>query len=535
MPSRVRKILQTFEFYLQPFFTGHQNTVATPRGMFVHISVHMKSHHRALRPEMIFLAVLLVLLCQVTNCAAHSFLIHPEPYSEVYRQCPCLGRHCRACPGFIAASKMKNTKNSPAVTWQRGQTVQMRWAKNNHGGGFIRFSIIPTDRMFDPDQQRRYAFFFGCWQQGELNCKASGCGGGDKNGWIFTRNVTIPNAIPDGRYIFSMAWYGGVQGGKAKTEPGYFSDYYSCSYIEISGGRPITVSFQPTYNPGISELRGIPPEGKCLSSVDDTGICTARFECQALTAENRLPLQFQNGKNPPVIPSSAYLETGFEELPRSSCPKDIPSPRRKETPASPETAPPPDPGICNGNVCCLSSCGTCGGTGCGFRPGGPVGCCGNIIGRTNRDCARDSAPCIIHSSPPTNVPSTNSDPPDAICHDTVCCLRSCGICAGEGCDRRPGGHEGCCRKVIEKSGRYCSQDSPPCIKYTSPPVSVPNIGNHDPPDAICNSGVCCLSSCGTCAGEGCAGRPGGYEGCCNTAIYNSGKRCSQHGAPCIRV
>lgn len=39
----------------------------------------------------------------------------------------------------------------------------------------------------------------------------------------------------------------------------------------------------------------------------------------------------------------------------------------------------PDPtcnnGIINNNVCCMLSCGTCGGNGCGNRDGGSQGCC----------------------------------------------------------------------------------------------------------------------------------------------------------------
>eukprot|EP01084_Bolivina_argentea_P160312 279186_1 len=61
----------------------------------------------------------------------------------------------------------------------------------------------------------------------------------------------------------------------------------------------------------------------------------------------------------------------------------------------------PDPncsnGIINGNVCCSSACGICGGTGCSSRPGGADLCCyGNIINDGN-DCRYNQAPCVIYN------------------------------------------------------------------------------------------------------------------------------------------
>jgi hypothetical protein len=52
-------------------------------------------------------------------------------------------------------------------------------------------------------------------------------------------------------------------------------------------------------------------------------------------------------------------------------------------------------GVFNNRVCCLASCGTCGGTMCGSRVGGASGCCQTQIVSSNRYCEDFDAPCIL--------------------------------------------------------------------------------------------------------------------------------------------
>lgn len=46
-------------------------------------------------------------------------------------------------------------------------------------------------------------------------------------------------------------------------------------------------------------------------------------------------------------------------------------------------------------VCCASSCGTCGGTGCGSRTGGADGCCVTTIASANISCTYSKPPCMM--------------------------------------------------------------------------------------------------------------------------------------------
>ncbi len=64
-----------------------------------------------------------------------------------------------------------------------------------------------------------------------------------------------------------------------------------------------------------------------------------------------------------------------------------------------EDATPIEPVECNGiladNVCCDAACGTCGGSGCGSRPGGASGCCASRILQDNLSCETNPAPCVM--------------------------------------------------------------------------------------------------------------------------------------------
>ena len=190
----------------------------------------------------------------------------------------------------------------------------------------------------------------------------------------------------------------------------------------------------------------------------------------------------------------------------------------------------PDPtcenGLLNNGICCLSSCGQCGGSGCSSREGGSLGCCGGVIETSERYCNETSAPCKIVEE--------IKEEPDPTCENGlldngICCLSSCGECGGSGCSLREGGASGCCGGVIETSERYCNETSAPC-KIVEEII--------EQPDPTCENGImknniCCLSSCGECGGSGCSLREGGASGCCGSVIQVSERYCNETTSPCI--
>ncbi|CAM9607306.1 unnamed protein product, partial [Laminaria digitata] len=91
-------------------------------------------------------------------------------------------------------------------------------------------------------------------------------------------------------------------------------------------------------------------------------------------------------------------------------------------------------GIESDNVCCEGQCGSCGGNGCGLRPGGVTGCCVNAIRDSGTMCNTTSeAPCVL-------------DGGSCVCYDgtpgvqdgNICCEAQCGTCGGPGCSQRSG-------------------------------------------------------------------------------------------------
>ena len=62
---------------------------------------------------------------------------------------------------------------TPQATYQRGQEIDINWARNNHPGGFIRLSVVPMassgqSGIFDQTDNIE-----------QLHCHESGCGSSD--------------------------------------------------------------------------------------------------------------------------------------------------------------------------------------------------------------------------------------------------------------------------------------------------------------------------------------------------------------------
>ncbi|CAM9918553.1 unnamed protein product, partial [Ectocarpus fasciculatus] len=195
-------------------------------------------------------------------------------------------------------------------------------------------------------------------------------------------------------------------------------------------------------------------------------------------------------------------------------------------------------GIQASDVCCSSSCGSCGGSGCTSRDGGAEACCGGGVRASGRYCSvTGEAPCITGPAPtpaPTPEGQWCSLADLATCDggivgiqaSDVCCSSSCGSCGGSGCTSRDGGAEACCGGGVRASGRYCSvTGEAPCITVETCDGGIVGIQTSD---------VCCSASCGSCGGSGCTSRDGGAEACCGGGVRASGRYCSVTGeAPCV--
>lgn len=59
----------------------------------------------------------------------------------------------------------------------------------------------------------------------------------------------------------------------------------------------------------------------------------------------------------------------------------------------------------------------------------------------------------------------------------ICCAKSCGTCGGVNCGSEKGGAGNCCSGHIEKSQKYCDENSPPCIIGPTPNPPTPATSN----------------------------------------------------------
>lgn len=162
--------------------------------------------------------------------AAHSSMTVPTSLSYT-TDCRVGGppHALRNCPGpcpnvMLKAHGVGSSPQEPAATYARGERVTLRWARNNHEGGFVRWALVPVAQMGDAAAHERYAFKWGCWSSGRFVCN-------DRNRkelciddrlnerWAqaFSDRVEIPSVVPDGDYVLSFvrlgqAWQAGVPG-----------------------------------------------------------------------------------------------------------------------------------------------------------------------------------------------------------------------------------------------------------------------------------------------------------------------------------
>lgn len=81
----------------------------------------------------------------------------------------------------------------------------------------------------------------------------------------------------------------------------YYGDYYSCAYVRIHGGGPLSWSHQPTWWPGRSSLF----PNVCETSATTIGECPEE-PCIDRPRMKRVPAEFENGAMPPRLWRDMY-------------------------------------------------------------------------------------------------------------------------------------------------------------------------------------------------------------------------------------
>lgn len=166
------------------------------------------------------------------------------------------------------------------------------------GTGFVRLALVPVDQMHDKAAHDKFAFQFLCMNEGPHTCpdRSYDVCGNDFEGQAWQARVQIPTSYPDGVYVFGWSWYGGGN----YLDKSFFGDYYSCSYVEIRGGVPVTEYYEPRF-----------PGGTCRSATDRLGVCWSE-PCHVGNMHDMIPAEFNNRRPAPI--RSEWLG-GAEKVP----------------------------------------------------------------------------------------------------------------------------------------------------------------------------------------------------------------------------
>lgn len=304
----------------------------------------------------------------------HSLLMEPVPYGW-----SCRG--CSTCPAPLRWVNGSSAWNSQA-TWERGESVGIRWERNNHNGGFARLSLVPLTRMYNATAHSRLAFLYTCWGHGRYLCAPGHACGSDTRRQAHRRRIRVPDVVPDGEYVLALMWFGGLHWSRTR---GRFGDHVTCARVQVKGGVPLgRDSYVPRFQPGPGGLSG--QQDRCLASADAPGICP--HGCPHVPAEYMIPAAFANGSTP-----YSLRPTDFEPslLPLNNFNLSSSSTNSSSLSSITDN----DPGVCHRGICCATSCRVCFQPGCRYRPGGGKRCCPRHIRRAGRKCHNVGAPCFV--------------------------------------------------------------------------------------------------------------------------------------------
>lgn len=258
------------------------------------------------------LAALLITL--LAPAAAHYNLKYPKPYNPI----DCNRPECSGpCPPIWRSgrAKARNNPSNPSATWQRGQKVNIEWHRNNHEGGYFRRSLVPVKHMFDPAWHKKTAFEWGCWNQNRYQCGKNPECGTDKKGFAYRNEMTVPTVFPDGDYVFSMLWFGGLHWRRNKA---LFSDYYTCAYVRIRGGQ-LSRSHRPSFIRGKNHRKVKP--GTCASTSSFAGECGG-VPCDKNDVMEDVPGIFRNGRTPPQVLLGDLDKNALTTVPDAALPTE---------------------------------------------------------------------------------------------------------------------------------------------------------------------------------------------------------------------
>merc|ERR1711934_415129 len=203
------------------------------------------------------------------------------------------------------------------------------------------------------------------------------------------------------------------------------------------------------------------------------------------------------------------------------------------------------------SICCPKSCGSCGGSKCGDRPGGKEACCSDKVFASGKKCTDNKPPCVGVDTSETTQLDADAALQTETELDVLTQDRETELAAGQfKCiDRWRRCTDQWCKVNCNHKPAYCPRSycraaaaAPPAPANNDPKCVSGLIGvyyasatSRGDSASVEGASICCPKSCGSCGGSKCGDRPGGKEACCSDKVFASGKKCTDNKPPCVGV
>jgi len=303
----------------------------------------------------------------------------------------------------------------PSTTLQAGGSTTLSWHFGaKHVGDCDVYLSYDFNRPRSTMRWFKIANFFDCRSQSNQE----------------PQRINLPSWLPNGQAVLRWGWY-------ALHQVQSIEFYSQCADVRITNSRvsslPSNVVTYPLINPPIFPLASQNGEYPNRFGNAASNSWMVGPPCAGDLADSRTNQCYRTAPGTP-----GHIDVGQSASPPSTPTSTTSSPTttttRTETTTSSQTSSGNwcSMGVTNTNqdttVCCPASCGTCGGDGCGGRPGGAENCCTGHIVRSNSFCTSDGdTSCII---PGGNDDNNEPDTPtqnDSDCPDTCSTCQSGGI------------------------------------------------------------------------------------------------------------
>ena len=276
----------------------------------------------------------LALLALATSASAHSFIAEPAagrrlPFGET--------RHISSGPCGVG----KSSGNPSKLTYKRGQSVEIKWPRNNHPGGFIRLALVPFQNSDNKEAFEQNIIHYNCH---ESNCRSgyyTDLLGGDPEGAqehsnLCSNSFTIPTWAQNGQYTLQWTWFGGGSWYGKKYEAQH--TYVSCVDFTVAGYEQVETKAQdfcPVFKGGDAQNPG---GDKCLYFLNNNANELQVDQCSYGGCAGK----YVSGQ-PPQYAKCVANGGKTQTYAQSVAPATNPAPKVQDQPVTPAVAPATNP------------------------------------------------------------------------------------------------------------------------------------------------------------------------------------------------